>query len=90
VFSLTPKPPTAVQLCSQSCLPDTRDFAAPGQRAWDVTFAVYRFVPLVPDQGAAELGAVLPVDRPGRLRGDLIVDQRSLREPLQEALEAAR
>ena len=44
------------------------DFAAPGPRAWDVAVAAYRFVPLVPDQGAAELGAVLPVDRPGRLR----------------------
>jgi hypothetical protein len=99
-------------------------------------------VPLVPDQSAVGLGAVLPVDRPGRLRRfcdaygladrhglvdsvlrrvravcDLIVDQaakgdpffqqhlaegqldgyrrdlmfiQSLREPLQEALEAAR
>jgi hypothetical protein len=44
------------------------DFAAPGPRAWDVAFAAYRFVPLSPDQGAVQLGAVLPVDRPGRLR----------------------
>ena len=118
------------------------DFAAPGPRAWDVAFAAYRFVPLSPDQGAVGLGAVLPVDRPGRLRRfcdaygltdraglvdtilrrvqavcDLIVGQaakgdrffqqhlaeghldgyqrdlvyiESLREPLQEALEAGR
>jgi hypothetical protein len=118
------------------------DFAAPGPRAWDVAFAAYRFVPLSPDQGAVQLGAVLPVDRPGRLRRfcdaygltdraglvdtilrrvqavcDLIVGQaakgdpffqqhlaeghldgyqrdlvyiESLREPLQEALEAGR
>jgi hypothetical protein len=44
------------------------DFAAPGPRAWDVAFAAYRFVPLVPDQDAVGLGAMLPVDRPGRLR----------------------
>jgi aminoglycoside phosphotransferase (APT) family kinase protein len=44
------------------------DFAAPGPRAWDVAYAAYRFVPLVPDQGAVGLGTVLPVDRPGRLR----------------------
>jgi hypothetical protein len=33
-----------------------------------VAYAAYRFVPLVSDQGAVQLGAVLPVDRPGRLR----------------------
>lgn len=44
------------------------DFAAPGPRAWDVAYAAYRFVPLSPDQRAVRLGAVLPVDRPGRLR----------------------
>jgi hypothetical protein len=44
------------------------DFAAPGPRAWDVAYAAYRFVPLVADQDAVGLGAVLPVDRPGRLR----------------------
>lgn len=44
------------------------DFAAPGPRAWDLAHAAYRFVPLVPDQGAVQLGVVLPVDRPGRLR----------------------
>jgi aminoglycoside phosphotransferase (APT) family kinase protein len=118
------------------------DFAAPGPRAWDLAYAAYRFVPLSPDQGAVQLGAVLPVDRPRRLRRfcdaygladraglvdiilrriqavcDLIVGQaakgdpffqrhlaeghvdgylrdlvfiRSLRAPLQEALEAGR
>jgi hypothetical protein len=44
------------------------DFAAPGPRAWDVAFAAYRFVPLVTDQDAVGLGAMLPLDRPGRLR----------------------
>jgi Phosphotransferase enzyme family len=44
------------------------DFAAPGPRAWDLAYAAYRFVPLSPDQRAVRLGAVLPVDRPGRLR----------------------
>ena len=44
------------------------DFAAPGPRAWDVAYAAYRFVPLSPDQHAVGLGAVLPVDRPWRLR----------------------
>ena len=27
------------------------DFAAPGPRAWDVAYAAYRFVSLVPDRG---------------------------------------
>jgi Phosphotransferase enzyme family len=44
------------------------DFAAPGPRTWDLAFAAYPFVPLVPDHAAVGLGAVLPVDRPGRLR----------------------
>jgi aminoglycoside phosphotransferase (APT) family kinase protein len=44
------------------------DFAAPGPRAWDVAYAAYRFVPLGRDEHAAGLGAVMPVDRPGRLR----------------------
>jgi Phosphotransferase enzyme family len=44
------------------------DFAAPGPRAWDVAYAAYRFMPLVPDQAAVGFGAVLPVDRAGRLR----------------------
>ena len=44
------------------------DFAAPGPRTWDVAYAAYRFVPLVRDQAAVGLGAVPPVDRPGRLR----------------------
>ncbi|MGE0543467.1 MAG: phosphotransferase enzyme family protein [Dehalococcoidia bacterium] len=44
------------------------DTAAPGPRAWDIAYALYRFVPYVPDDVCAIIGWPQPPDRPARLR----------------------
>lgn len=44
------------------------DEAAPGPREWDVAYALYRFVPYVPDEICALIGWPAPPDRPRRLR----------------------
>ena len=44
------------------------DTAAPAPREWDVAYALYRFVPYVPDEICALIGWPTPPDRPARTR----------------------
>jgi aminoglycoside phosphotransferase (APT) family kinase protein len=44
------------------------DTAAPGPRDWDIAYALYRFVPYVPDEVCTIIGWTRPPDRPARLR----------------------
>lgn len=44
------------------------DGAAPGPRVWDVAYALYRFVPFIPDDVCALIGWARPPDRARRLR----------------------
>jgi hypothetical protein len=44
------------------------DTAAPGPREWDVAYALYRFVPYMPEEICTLIGWTAPPDRPTRLR----------------------
>lgn len=44
------------------------DTAGPGPRIWDVVYAAYRYVPLVPDEALASMGISSGHDRGRRLR----------------------
>jgi Ser/Thr protein kinase RdoA (MazF antagonist) len=44
------------------------DGAAPGPRLWDIAYALYRFVPFVPDEVCPIIGWPGPPDRAGRTR----------------------
>ncbi|MGI8551990.1 MAG: phosphotransferase [Dehalococcoidia bacterium] len=45
------------------------DTAAPGSREWDVAYALYRFIPFIPDEVCIRFaGWSAPPDRPARLR----------------------
>jgi Phosphotransferase enzyme family len=63
------------------------DLAAPGSRIWDVAYAVWRFVPLYPDEDCARLG--FPV-RPRGPRMRLLCDAYGLdsRETLLDVVRA--
>ncbi|MGH3146006.1 MAG: aminoglycoside phosphotransferase family protein [Rubrobacter sp.] len=70
------------------------DTAGPGPRVWDVSYAVYRFVPLSSEEHSRELGLPAPVDTNRRLRtfcdvyGLTAVQRRSLPEIVERRLEA--
>jgi aminoglycoside phosphotransferase (APT) family kinase protein len=44
------------------------DTAAPAPREWDIAYALYRFVPFIPDEICALIGWPEPPDRPARTR----------------------
>lgn len=44
------------------------DTAAPGERIWDMAYAVYRFAPLVTDPHCRDMGWQTPPDRAARLK----------------------
>lgn len=58
------------------------DTAAPGNRIWDIAYAVYRFAPLMTDTHCLELGWQSPPNRASRLRKFCDAYGLDKREPL--------
>ena len=63
------------------------DTAGPGPRIWDVAYAAYRFVPLVDDNCAREIGMIRP-DPARRLA--LFCEEYGLDDPVAVIVTAAR